>query len=141
MTATFNPDLSTPKDKVRQKLGDTDTANALVQDETIAAYLTGENMTPTGAAARLARELAARFARDTDFTVDGQGQKDGARFAQFTALADQLDIMATNEGGAFNPVEGGVSAGGIYVSGATSDDVIDARWDLDRASNAPLGFP
>ena len=141
MTATFNPALTTDKDKVRQKLGDTDTAKALVQDETIQVYLTTDNMTPTGAAARLARELAARFARDTDFTVDGQGQKDGARFAQFTALADQLDVMAANEGGAYVQVEGATADGGIYVSGATSDDVLDARWDLDRAANTPFGFP
>jgi phage terminase large subunit-like protein len=139
MTATFDPALATPKDRVRQKLGDTVVANALVQDETIAYYLTTEALSETYTAARLARDLAAQFAREVSFTVDGQGQKDGDLSRQFEALAERLEAQAATEAAAV--AAGGSYTGGIVVTGATADEVIDARWDPARAANAPYKWP
>lgn len=127
-----------PKDRVRQKLGDTDVTAALVQDETIAYYLSLP-MGETATAARLARDLSARFSQQVDFSVDGQGQKNGDRARNFAALADRLEREAETEAGPV--VAGSISSGGIIVTGATSDEVLDARWDEARAANTPFSFP
>ncbi len=137
MAATFDPSLATPKDRIRQRLGDTDTASALIQDETIAAILaipTGE----TATAARLARDLSAKFSRDVDFTVDGQGQRNAQRAEAFRLLANDLAREAALETPPTS--SGGIATGGIIVTGATSDEVWDARCDPDRAANTPFGF-
>lgn len=60
MAATFDASLSTNKDWVRYLIGDTDTGNAYVQDETIEAVLGEENNKYT-AASRVARGIYMRL--------------------------------------------------------------------------------
>lgn len=133
--------MTEPKDRVRQKIGDTDPATALVQDETIQYYLDlplGE----TAAAARLARDISAKFARDISFTVDGQGQREGDKSKQYAALAARLELEAASETPPTDPDAPALAyGGGVFVTGATTEDVMSARCDPARAANAPFRIP
>ena len=62
MTWTFDPSLSTDLAKVRDAIGDVDTDDQQLADETITAYLTAEGSV-TGAAVRGCRALMAKYAR------------------------------------------------------------------------------
>lgn len=76
--ATFNPALSTDRDKVRQKIGDADVADAQVQDETIDAYLNAYSQSPSPVlktAHQLCLDLAAKWARYGTVTIDDQQQR------------------------------------------------------------------
>lgn len=139
MAATFDAALTTAKDRVRLSLGDFTLGKFLIQDETIEALL----LTPMGelaTAARLARVLSAQFAREGDFTVDGQGQKNSEKSKAYALLADRLERDAAAVDGDLVASDTYIS-GGIIVTGATSDDVMDARSEMGRAANAPLRFP
>lgn len=96
-------------------------------------------MGETATAARLARDLSAQFAREVDFTVDGQGQRNSDKSKSFAALADRLEREAETEAGPV--VSDTIATGGIICTGSTSDEVLDARWDPSRAANTPFGYP
>jgi cell division GTPase FtsZ len=69
MAATYNPSRPAALDRIRAALGDTDTTDALLQDEEITAVLASVG-SETGAVAQLAAELVVRFAREPgDLTV------------------------------------------------------------------------
>ena len=72
MTFSFDADLSEASYRVRQMLGDTVDAGHVVEDETIAYYLT--TLSELATAARLARDLSAKYARQVDSDVDGQSE-------------------------------------------------------------------
>lgn len=130
--------MPTAKDRVRQRLGDTDVNAPLVQDETIAYYLSLP-MGETATAARLARDVSAKFSQEADFTMDGQGQRNSDKARAFALLADRLEKEAAAESG---PVGTDTAlTGGIIVTGATSQEVWDARCDSSRAANTPFGLP
>lgn len=90
MTWTYDPSLPTDKDTVRFYVGDTDTNNQLVQDETIEAMLV-LYPAPKMAAAVICRSLAAQFARDVNYKVGdvSENSSDIAKF--YKDLADELD--------------------------------------------------
>ncbi len=69
MAWSYSNTLTTPKDRVRYLLGDTDTTAQLEQDETVDAAITlyGEAL----GTATLAEGLASRFARAPDTFGDG----------------------------------------------------------------------
>lgn len=89
MTVTFNPDLSTPIDRVRFRLGDTDINTAQVQNESIQYYL-DQNLSELMAASKVAASLAARYARLADFNVDDQMTKVSTLFEHFRKLSIDL---------------------------------------------------
>jgi hypothetical protein len=64
MAWTYDPLLATAKDRVRHAIGDTDVANPLRQDETIAAAISADG--ETMAVAILAEGLAAQYAQEPD---------------------------------------------------------------------------
>lgn len=71
MPATYDEQLSSDRDRVRAMLGDTDTTNALLSNEHIAAVLAAEGGVH-GAVAFLANELVATYARTpVRWTADG----------------------------------------------------------------------
>ncbi len=135
MTFSFEPDLSTATSKVRQFLGDTVEAKKLVEDETIQFYL-DQNTNERLVAAQLARDLVARFSADVDSDFDGQGEKLSQRVKHFTDLAIRLEREGSRVAGAPGAAAGGFS--GLFVGGATSQEVMDARCDPSRAANVPL---
>ena len=98
MTWSYSGDpASSSKDKVRFLIGDTDTAMQLVQDQEIGAILAMQS-NAYRAAARVARAIAAKFARQVDVTGEGLAERGSQRARAFRDLADELDATADAEG-------------------------------------------
>src|ERR1700752_2900926 len=101
MTFSYNPDLSTAVSRVRQRLGDTSNTApflALVQDETITAYLV--SLTELKTASRLTRDISAQYARLVDSEGDRQNSKASQLSKQYAELAARLEAEAMQEQGA-----------------------------------------
>ncbi len=91
MTATYSSLLSTARDKVRFRLGDTDTASSLLSDEEIAAVLTLKGSVEDDACLYLAKGLLARYGREpVKITQDGQTLDFSARIGVWEALVAEL---------------------------------------------------
>lgn len=122
MTWTYT-DLSTDKDKVRLKIGDTDESDRQLFDEEINAQL-AESGSVQSAAVACARLLAAKYARQMNKAVGPFREEAAARYDHYTDLAERLESqMATSGVAAF--------AGGISVS-----DKETREQDADRARPA-----
>lgn len=89
MATTFNADLSDDVSKVRWKIGDSDVAKAQVQDETIQFYL-DEGRSILGASKQLCLDLAAKWARYGDTSVDDQRQLMADTYKHYLELAERL---------------------------------------------------
>lgn len=100
MAFTFNPDLSTPRDQVRQRIGDTDSTDVELQDATIDAYLTMMANSVLNVAYRCATDLMAKYARQVEVTVDHQTTRANQAFEAYKTLADAilLDIRQAAAG-------------------------------------------
>lgn len=86
MAVTFDPALATPKDRIRQRIGDTTIARAKIQDETIAYYL-AQGFSELRAAQRLCLDLAAQYAPLGDITIDRQLSKTSQIYDHYISLA------------------------------------------------------
>ena len=89
MAWTYSNTLTTPRDRVRYLLGDTDTTAQLEQDETVnaAIVLYGEAL----GTATLAEGLASRFARAPDtFGADGLSVSWRERVQTWLTLASNI---------------------------------------------------
>lgn len=97
MTATYTSDLKyTIRDRIRYRLGDTDTTNALVTDAEIAAALDLESQVETDALVFLADGLIARYGREPiKITQDGQTLDFTGRLAMWQGLLDRFERLAT----------------------------------------------
>ncbi|MBU0801405.1 MAG: hypothetical protein KKA05_10460, partial [Alphaproteobacteria bacterium] len=82
---------------------------------------------------RLARDLAAKYAKKVDTTLDGQSFSYSDISRSYSELAVRLEAQARDEA-AVASISGGT--GGIIVTGATAQDVYDAWDDTSRAGNA-----
>ena len=143
MAATYDPNLATRKDRVRFYLGDTNVAQALIQDETIDVLLAETGATPLSVAAFLAQGIVAQFAQQVDFDVDGQGEKRSALLKNYRTVAADLATRAADEkaGNADQGVVDAMSAmgGGIMVGGISVRKNVAKSEDRDRAANySPL---
>lgn len=107
MTWTYsgNPSAST-RDEVRFLVGDTDTADQLAQDEEI-AYAVAQEANARAAAARVARAIAAKFARKADKSVGDLRISYKQQYDNYIALADELTRDAAIYGAM--PYAGGIS--------------------------------
>lgn len=123
MTATFTPVLNDPISRVRFKLGDTDIANAEVQDETISYYL-GQGLTETKTASTLAWGIVAKYAKYADTNVDDQLTKYSHVFQNWKALAEKLQKDADDE--ALTPSAPTSTYSGVAVTG-----LCDTRGPFD----------
>lgn len=87
MAWTFNPALTSPLDRVRQLIGDTDAEHQELQNETILAYL-GSNSVELAVAYQCALDLQAKYSRIVQVTVDHQssyGQQVSDAYAKLAA--------------------------------------------------------
>lgn len=111
MTWSYDPTLSTDKDKVRFYVGDTDTTDQLIVDETITATLVTWT-DPMLCAAVICRSLAAKFAREVTYKAGdvSENSSDIARF--YKDLADELDPGNITKGLALAEM----SIGGLSIS-------------------------
>jgi hypothetical protein len=85
--------ITSDRDKVRLKVGDTDTADPLLFDDEIDALLADEGSV-TRAAIAAARAIAAKFARGYTFQTDGQRFNRAERVAHYRQLAKDLATEA-----------------------------------------------
>lgn len=113
MTWTFNPSLSSTRDRIRQRVGDTDVARQEVQDETIDAYLGLE----TGwlqVAYRCALDLAAKYSRIVQVTVDHQTTRGEQISDNYRKLAaDILREIQSLPGSGAEATTCGIFVGGL----------------------------
>lgn len=114
---------------MRQKIGDTNVkveSKIEVQDETIQAYLnTLGGVSET--AYQLALDLAAKYAKYGDVTVDDQLQRYKHIYDNYVALAERL---GREIGKVAVPTAAAIARPGIMVSG-----VGDCRGPLDDCCN------
>lgn len=81
--------------KVRFEIGDTDEAKALFNDDEVKVKLVDHGDSVPLAAAALCEILARRYARDFDFSTDGQSFSRSQMSKQFAQLARDLRERAT----------------------------------------------
>jgi hypothetical protein len=132
MTWTYNPALTTNKDKVRFLVRDVDSAKPLLQDEEILGILEMESAARR-AAATCAESLAAHFGQLATTLVDDLGvtvtYADRAAF--FTGLAMKLRNRANI---AVAPTAGGITISSKQVQADNTDRVQPAfRRELHDA--------
>ena len=95
MTFTFDPGLPSTRDEVRAKIGDTDSGDVLLQDETLDALLvTNSSVTETAIAA--VKAILAKFARDSDKTTLGITSNLSQKSAQYRGILRDLEMEVLN---------------------------------------------
>lgn len=120
MTFTYNSaSITTDLAKVRMTIGDTNSADALLTDEEIAALIEIEGSTAgvTRWAARCCEAIATKFARDFNFTADGTTVDKGDRAKAYREMAVALRAQ---------------SGGGLGVVQTRHDD----GWQANRGVTA-----
>lgn len=123
MAATFTPQLNDPISRVRFRIGDTDTANPEIQDESITYYL-GQGKTELRTAAILARSIASKYAKYADLNVDDQLTKYSQVYKNWVSVAEHLEAQADEE--QITPAAPVSAYGGVIVTG-----LCDTRGPLD----------
>lgn len=125
MTFTFNPTLADPLSRVRQHVGDT-AAPGEVADETIIYYL-GLPKTELAAAAQVAWDLAAKYAKVVKVVVDDQSVDPGKISENYIAMAKRLEGQASDVPTGADPAAfgGGIIATGIGDCRTLLDDCCD----------------
>jgi hypothetical protein len=132
MTATFNPALSTAKDRVRFIVGDIDMAAPEVQDETIGALLTSNSADENLAALNVADYLILFYGRQPD-SVEVTGAVKVAwkyRLAALEQIAARLRAITGAPGAAATTVQGGT---------LTNVGEFLAPWEPLRLSGGRVG--
>lgn len=110
MPFTFDPSLSTPRDQIRLRLADTDSASAVFDDLSIDAMLAMYSYDE--ACAQLAESAGAEFSRMAGVVDNGPLRYEyQERAAFFTGLAKSIRSMAQPAPGA--PVFTGATFGPI----------------------------
>lgn len=119
MTWTYGGDpTANNRDEVRFLVGDTDTGDQLITDEEI-AYAVAEAHTNRGAAALIARAVAAKFARRADKSVGDLRISYSQQHKHYLELAGRLESETAFE---ITPYAGGIS----------KDDKETQEEDTDR---------
>lgn len=94
--------ITSDRDKVRLTIGDTDSTDPILYDDEIDALLEQRSLVTTSgttynipaAAADAAGAIAAKYARQFDFTTDGQGFQRAQRVGHYQALEATLRARA-----------------------------------------------
>lgn len=107
MAFTFSPDLADDISKVRDLIGDVDSTDPLLQDETISYLITQEDNI-YAAAARASERIAARVARYGSVSADGVSVSTQEMYDRYMAMAKMFDELDKSSG-VVTPYVGGVS--------------------------------
>lgn len=110
MAFTYTGNLDTDLDRVRFRIGDTDSTDALLTDAEINAAVTAEG-TVVKAALACVKSILARFSKGYDFATDGQSFSRSQRVAHYQQLLVELRTAA------------GVSSVATTRQDAYSDDI------------------
>lgn len=91
MAFSFNPSLSTDRDWVRLRIGDTDASWPLLQDDTIDAILAAHGNDRLRAALACARAIVAQLARQADTDNTGLSVRASQRAEAYRKLVAELE--------------------------------------------------
>lgn len=93
MTWTYFGDPAhSPLDAVRFLIGDTDSAEQLLQNEEISFTLTSVNNSVYKAAVKCCDAILAKFAKDLDYTIGPEAVKVEQRRLAYKELRKQLSV-------------------------------------------------
>jgi hypothetical protein len=98
MSFTYDGTPNTDLERVRLEIGDTDSTEALFQDEEINEKLSQRANNVLLTAADLCEILARKFARAYDFETDGQSFKRSQMSAAYAKAAKDLRARAQGAG-------------------------------------------
>lgn len=139
MTWSYSPALATAKDRVRFKVGDTDTTDQLISDEEVAGVLSVQ-ANEALAAAQLAEAIAGRFSRKAAFSNGSLSMQADQQAKAYMELAARLRSQASQD--AIHQV--GILVGGRTIAGrvalATDPSVVQPAFALDQ-DDSPLVQP
>ena len=126
---------------VRLLVGDTDTVDQQVQNEEITFSLSENGNNIYYAAAWSARNIASKYSRKVNTSLDGALKADYSDLAkQYRTLADDLEYQGKTNGSG-SSVGIGVLAGGITKTGIETvrenTDRIEGSFRRDRFKNPP----
>lgn len=115
MTFSYDPDLiiAEPKDQVRFLVGDTDVTEPLMQDEEVLFVISqwGFKGSPYYAAAMCAKAIAAKFAREVNYSDDADSLSLDGLQQKFLALATDLMGQYNEQMSGGQPFVGGITYG------------------------------
>lgn len=138
MTWSYDPSLSTDKDRVRFLSGDTDTSDQMVSNEEITGVLSMYTDNIFRGAAAVCRHLASKFSRQADQEIDDMRKALSQRAKAFADRASELDAQASS----------GVTASSMptwYAGGISVADKELQNEDTDRVrplfSRDDMEFP
>lgn len=139
MTWTYSPSLTTARDRIRFKLGDTDQSDQLVSDEEVAGVLSVQP-SESLAAAQLAEGIAGRFSRKVSFSNGALSMQAGEQAKAYLELAARLRSQASQD--AIHQIS--ILVGGRTIAGrqdlASDPSVIQPAFQLDQ-DDSPLVQP
>lgn len=139
MAATYNPALATDLDKVRYAVGDTDVANAVIPNETIAALLGIEGATVASVAVAVSQAIWTQYQKRVTYDVDGEGERFSDLAKNYANTVAHLRAVWATEvaaGADEDAVAANVAlGGGIIVGGTSVTKNIERASDPDRAAN------
>ena len=124
MSFSYNPALPTDKDKVRLFIGDTNSADVLLQDEEIAALLAMFGSVAI-ASVKACNSIAAKYARYADQETGDISVRYSQIAATYRELAQSLQDGLT-----------GLSAPMPYAGGISRSDKLTREQDTDRVAPA-----
>jgi hypothetical protein len=129
---SFDINLGTARDRVRFKIGDTRSAEPLLEDETINALLVIHSNDETRTAVSAARAALAFLAEKTDRTAVGQTTARSQRFEQMRVILEKLEAD-------LNAMRGGLRITGTSKADRETvdadDDYIKPAFGIGRDEN------
>lgn len=133
----FTYDISTDRGKVRRLIGDTNSADALFQDDEIDFFLDQAGSGIYQAAAYACEALAAEFGRKSDTTVEAVSVQYSQRATAYSRMALRFAATARRAyGSAPSPAISGISKDAINTQRENTDRV-QSKFYMDRFSNPP----
>lgn len=137
MTFTYTDPTASSKDEVRFLIGDTNSAGHLIEDEEI-GYLYAKWFSLYGTveyvAAMAAESLAAKFARESNYSADGVSVSLANLAQQFRDLAASLRERSMD-----SLVGGTPDAGGISPYEGYDPEIVDKDFGTGMHDNPEAG--
>lgn len=132
MTWSFDPSLSTTRDEVRAKIGDTDINQQILQNEHVSAVLAIVNDDVLLASVELVDHILALVAKENDRSAVGMVSDRSQRFNHYQALRGTLREQLST-------VAGGVCVGGVSKAQReailSNPDLVPAAFDVGQDDN------
>lgn len=121
MASTYDPTLTSNRDKVRFNVGDTDNDFLMLEDTEIEYLLTQENSSILKASSRACTAIASKFARDVNYRFSTMWQDSTEAFNHYMALSATYKIQAATA------VDSSMGSLGFKMSHALASQLTDDK--------------